>query len=79
MIINPNEKKVPCPLCDINIDLDTRKYGLNRPVIEECPWCGRKLRIKKILKIKPKEDRGLTFKLAACYLERKTYRGSVKK
>ena len=67
MIFNPTEKQVPCPLCGIDIDLETRKYGLNRPVVEKCPWCAGLLRITKILRIKPKEKRDLDFRLAACY------------
>lgn len=71
MIFNPTEKQVPCPLCGIGIDLDSRKYGLKRPVVENCPWCGRLLRITKILRVKPIEKRGLDFRLAACYLQRR--------
>ena len=67
MIFNPTEKQVPCPCCKIGIDLDSKNYGLNKPVVEKCPWCAKMVRITKILRIKPKEKRGLDFRLAACY------------
>lgn len=51
----------PCPNCGILIDLDPTKYRLNEKVIESCPWCGRKLRITKKLRQRPKDQKGIYF------------------
>jgi len=71
MIFKPTEKQVPCPNCGIDIDLDTKKYPMNKTIIRFCPWCGRNLRITKILRIKPKDRRGIEFKLAICHEQHK--------
>lgn len=69
MVWRPLEKKVSCPWCGIDIDLDISKYGLNQPVVESCPWCGRKVRIMKKLRRNPKERRGIEFILTKCKKE----------
>lgn len=69
MIWRPTEKHVPCPKCGIEIDLDVTNYPLNKPVVERCPWCNRKLRILKKFRINPKEKRGIYFILTECKKE----------
>ena len=61
MIFNLAEKKVACPLCGINIDLVTTDYPMKKAALIDCPWCGRRLRIWKKLKLRPKKDRGIYF------------------
>lgn len=69
MIWRPTEKQVPCPRCDIIIDLDVTKYPLDKPVVERCPWCNRQIRILKKNRLIPKEQRGIYFILTVCKKE----------
>ena len=69
MIWRPTEKQVPCPKCGIDIDLDVTKYPLDKPVVESCPWCNRKIRILKKNRLIPKEQRGFYFILTLCKKE----------
>ena len=69
MVWKPLEKQVPCPWCGIDIDLDITKYGLDQPAVESCPWCDRRIRIRKKRRLNPKERRGLEFILTKCKKE----------
>ena len=53
----------------IDIDLDITKYPLDKPVVERCPWCNRKIRILKKNRLIPKERRGFEFILTECKKE----------
>lgn len=66
MIWRPLEKQIPCPRCGVKIDLDITKYPLDKPVVESCPWCNRKIRILKKRRLKPFEEKGYYFILTIC-------------
>jgi len=60
------EKQVPCPICHVDIDLATNKFPLDKPVIMSCPWCGRKIRVRKKLRLIPKDRRGIELIVSEC-------------
>jgi len=60
------EKQVHCPVCLIDVDLATNKFPLDKPVIMSCPSCGKKIRVRKKLRLLPKERRGIELIVSEC-------------
>ena len=63
------DRQEPCPWCGIAIDLNVLKYRRDEMVIEKCPWCNRRNRITKRLRVKPRAKRGIYFIVKKCLKE----------
>jgi len=56
-----NEKQEPCPLCGVDIDFNPCEFPRDKAKIISCPWCDRKVRVTKKIRLRPKAQRGIYF------------------
>lgn len=59
-----NEKQEPCPVCGVKIDLNPLEFPRDRAKIIKCPWCNRKIRVTKKIRLKPRSEQGIYFIVA---------------